>query len=209
MIICGIIGTEQFEKAEEQRKAEERQVIEQYITSYDEFTNIIKNCGFTGNYTLELDEYYDGHEVENSQCIVLQQGTNIAAIYTKDGGVYSIKYQDEDYMYKDGQVLHTLSEYAKTTASSTPTEKFTLLSSTSSSDSSGMGYIEGEIKNNTDKNYSYVQVTFNLYDDSGAQTGTAMDNINNLEANGVWKYKAVAFSANGATKYKLVEITGW
>ena len=42
-------------------------------------------------------------------------------------------------------------------------------------------YIIGMVKNNTDKTYSYVQISFNLYDDSGAQVGSSIDNINNLE----------------------------
>lgn len=71
-------------------------------------------------------------------------------------------------------------------------------------------YIEGTIKNNTDKTYSYVQVTFNLYDADGALIGTAMDNINNLEPNGVWKFKALNLSSSGnVASYKLAEITGW
>lgn len=88
-------------------------------------------------------------------------------------------------------------------------EKFTLVSDKKSTDSIGTTYIEGEIKNNTDKNYSYVQVTFNLYDANGAQLGTAMDNINNLEPNAVWKYKALGLTSEKVDSYKLVEITGY
>ena len=88
-------------------------------------------------------------------------------------------------------------------------EKFTLLSDKKIVDSIGTTYIEGEIKNNTDKNYSYVQVTFNLYDASGAQLGTAIDNINNLEPNGTWKYKAMGLVTEKVSSYKFVEITGW
>ena len=88
-------------------------------------------------------------------------------------------------------------------------EKFTLMSDTKTTDVLGTTYIEGEIKNNTDKTYSYVQVTFNLYDANGAQLGTALDNINNLEANGTWKYKAIGLVSDEVVSYKLVEITGW
>lgn len=88
-------------------------------------------------------------------------------------------------------------------------EKFTLVSDTRTTDSLGTTYIEGEIKNNTDKSYSYVQVTFNLYDASGAQLGTAVDNINNLEPNATWKYKAIGLVTEKVDSYKLVEITGW
>ncbi len=92
-------------------------------------------------------------------------------------------------------------------------EKFTLQEGhTGSSDQYGMSYtIEGSIKNNTNKQYSYVQVTFNLYDTDGAQIGTALANINNLEANGLWKFKAIGSLGNGKSvaTYKLMEITGW
>lgn len=88
-------------------------------------------------------------------------------------------------------------------------EKFTLESHSGAYDDAGFAfYIEGTIKNNTNKNYSYVQVTFNTYDKDGAQLGTAFDNINNLEPNGVWKYNAIA-TADDIASYKFVEITGW
>lgn len=71
-------------------------------------------------------------------------------------------------------------------------------------------YISGVIKNNTDKKYSYVQVTFNLYDADGNLIGTALDNVNNLEANGTWKFKAMGISENGTVaSYKISEITGF
>ena len=89
------------------------------------------------------------------------------------------------------------------------TEKFTLVSDEMTTDSIGSCYIEGTIQNNTDKNYSYVQVTFNLYDKDGAQLGTAMDNINNLEPNATWKYKAMGLTTEKVHSYKFVEITGW
>lgn len=86
-------------------------------------------------------------------------------------------------------------------------EKFTLVESQGSQETYSY-YINGTIKNNTDKQYSYVQVTFNLYDSDGAQIGTALANINNLEPDGTWKFKAVGLYENIAS-YKLAEITGW
>lgn len=74
-------------------------------------------------------------------------------------------------------------------------------------------YIEGYVKNNTSKEYSYVQITFNLYDKDGTLIGTAMDNVNNLEANGKWKFKAASLTTSDETtqiaSYKLKEITGF
>lgn len=89
------------------------------------------------------------------------------------------------------------------------TEKFTLQSDEMTTDSIGSCYIEGTIQNNTNKSYTYVQVTFNLYDASGNQLGTAVDNINNLEPNATWKYKAIGLTTEKVTSYKFVEITGW
>ena len=90
-----------------------------------------------------------------------------------------------------------------------PKEKFTLVSSEMTTDSIGSCYIEGTIKNNTTKDYTYAQVTFNLYDKDGNQLGTAMDNINNFKANGTWKYKAIGLTTEKVSKFEFVEITGW
>lgn len=89
------------------------------------------------------------------------------------------------------------------------TERFTLVSDEMTTDSIGSCYIEGTIQNNTDKSYSYVEVRFNLYDADGNQLGTAIDNINNLEPNATWKYKAIGLTTEKVHSYKFVEITGW
>ena len=88
-------------------------------------------------------------------------------------------------------------------------EQFSLVSDEMTTDSIGSCYIQGTIQNNTNKSYSYVQVTFNLYDANGNQLGTAMDNINNLEPNATWKYKAIGLTTEKVHSYKFVEITGW
>jgi hypothetical protein len=69
------------------------------------------------------------------------------------------------------------------------------------------GYIGGTIKSNTDKTYSYVQVSINLYDASGAQIGSTIANTNNLEPYGTWKYKAPVLYKDVAT-YKVMTVTG-
>jgi hypothetical protein len=68
--------------------------------------------------------------------------------------------------------------------------------------------IVGKIKNNTDKEYGYVQVEINLYDDSGAQVGSTMANVNNLEAGGTWNFEAPILE-DKATKYKIKDVTGF
>jgi hypothetical protein len=70
-------------------------------------------------------------------------------------------------------------------------------------------YVIGTVKNNNaGKTYGYVQVTINLYDKSGAQVGSTLANVNNLEPGGVWKFKAPIFEKD-ATNYKIKEITGF
>lgn len=66
--------------------------------------------------------------------------------------------------------------------------------------------IKGTIKNNTSRSYDYVQVSFNLYDESGAQIGTAMANVNNFEPKGRWKFEAQVLEDN-VDRYKLKDIT--
>lgn len=76
-------------------------------------------------------------------------------------------------------------------------------------DEIGFGYyIEGIVKNNTDKDKGYVQITFNLYDADGNQLGTALDNINNLKAGGTWKFKAIGMG-DGIESYEFAEIVGY
>lgn len=70
------------------------------------------------------------------------------------------------------------------------------------------GSIGGTVKNNTDHQYSYVQVEINLYDAEGAQVGSTLANANNLEAGGTWKFKAVILN-EGVKTYKIKEVTGF
>ena len=71
-------------------------------------------------------------------------------------------------------------------------------------------YIEGTIKNNTDKVYSYVDVEFSVYDKAGNNLGSCYDNNSNLDANGTWKFKALCSGeAKDIASYKLVEISGY
>jgi hypothetical protein len=54
----------------------------------------------------------------------------------------------------------------------------------------------------------YAQITFNLYDSSGAQVGSAIANINGLEAGGRWNFKASTFGTD-FKKYKFSELSGF
>jgi hypothetical protein len=72
----------------------------------------------------------------------------------------------------------------------------------------GTLYVVGKVTNNTSKTYGYVQVSINLYDESGAQVGSTLDNLNNLEPHGVWKFKAIVLE-DKATRAEVKEITGF
>jgi len=97
----------------------------------------------------------------------------------------------------------------KTATQETATVKKGLeVTETSSGWEGNLLFITGQVKNHSSKTYAYVQVTFNLYDDDGAQIGTAIDNVNNLEGGGVWKFKAMAME-DGVKKYKLMGVEGF
>ena len=88
----------------------------------------------------------------------------------------------------------------------TSTEKFTVLEHKTENDGYWT-YITGTVKNNTNKEYTSVQIEVNLYDESGNLINSTLDNINNLEANGTWKFKAMA--TDEFATYKIKEVTGW
>ena len=69
-------------------------------------------------------------------------------------------------------------------------------------------YITGILKNNTNKDYEYLQLSFTLYDADGNVVDTAFTNVNNLKAGGTWKFEAMFFEENVAS-WELDEITGW
>ncbi|MGE5550536.1 MAG: FxLYD domain-containing protein [Bacteroidota bacterium] len=66
-------------------------------------------------------------------------------------------------------------------------------------------YITGTVKNNSKREYEYVQIEFNLYDKFGTQIGSTFDNLNNLEPGGTWKFKAMILEDEAASfKYKNI-----
>lgn len=69
-------------------------------------------------------------------------------------------------------------------------------------------YVVGTVKNNTNKEYGYVQVEINLYDESGAQVGSTLANANNLEAGGTWKFKAPILEESAKT-FKIKDVNGF
>lgn len=69
-------------------------------------------------------------------------------------------------------------------------------------------YIEGDVTNNTSVAISYGQVSFTLFDSSGRQVGTALDNCSNLSPGTTWRFKALIFE-DEVTKFRFAELEGW
>lgn len=92
-----------------------------------------------------------------------------------------------------------------------PKEKYEIVGDTAmEKDSIGIYYITGTLKNNSGRTANYVQISFNLYDKSGAQVGQAFANVSNLDADGNWKFKAMVTNTdNSVVSYKLAEVTGF
>lgn len=89
-----------------------------------------------------------------------------------------------------------------------------LVGSVSKSTSGGYGYythtIEGILKNVSGKRLDYAQVSFVIYDMAGNNIGSAFDNVNYIDANGTWKFKATYFGQEANIKYSTEpEITTW
>lgn len=72
----------------------------------------------------------------------------------------------------------------------------------------GLWYVCGTVTNNTDRTYAYLQIEVNLYNDFDEQVGSTFDNVNNLEPGGTWKFRALVMEEK-ATKYKVVNVSGW
>ena len=70
-----------------------------------------------------------------------------------------------------------------------------------------LSYVVGKIKNNTNRTYSYVQVSINLYKGE-SQAGSTLANVNNLEPGGTGEFKAMVTNTD-ATSYKIVDVTGF
>lgn len=75
-------------------------------------------------------------------------------------------------------------------------------------DDYGNRFISGSLINNTGKEYAYVEVEFNLYDDSGNNVGSTFTNMNNLMPHGTWNFEAIVIE-DKVTEAKLKQVTGF
>lgn len=70
-------------------------------------------------------------------------------------------------------------------------------------------YIVGEVKNESQTTYSYLSISFSIYDDDGNKIGTAWDNIAGLAPGETWSFKAYVWQADEIDEYKLENISGY
>lgn len=68
--------------------------------------------------------------------------------------------------------------------------------------------ISGVVENRRNTKLKYAQITFNLYDASGAQVGSAIDTITGLEPGGRWKFTATDFGIE-CVRFKFSELVGF
>ena len=66
--------------------------------------------------------------------------------------------------------------------------------------------IVGSVRNNTDEEYGYIQVEFNLYDSDGNQVDSTFTNCNNLEPHKTWQFECPILS-DKATSAKFKGIS--
>lgn len=104
--------------------------------------------------------------------------------------------------------MQTLSPISTISTTVTQDNSLTLVESHAETGDYGTVYVAGTIKSNVDKTYTYVQVTINEYDASGAVVRSTMANMNNLEPYGTWKFKAPVLDKD-ATRFKVETITGY
>ena len=69
----------------------------------------------------------------------------------------------------------------------------------------------GILKNNTDKDKSYIQIEFAVKDSDGNKLGTAIANISDLKSGDTWKFEAMSFSTDEGQIIDLddYEVTGF
>lgn len=85
---------------------------------------------------------------------------------------------------------------------------FTVIEFNWKTDEYGSRFIAGTLINNTEKEYAYVEVEFNLYNDKGELVGSTFANMNNLMPKGTWNFQAVVIE-DEAIKAKLKGVTGF
>jgi len=67
-------------------------------------------------------------------------------------------------------------------------------------------WLTGMVVNNTQNSYRYVEISYNLFDSSGGQIGTAAIHTSGLAAHGRWMFKTAI--DDKCADFKLVKLEG-
>ncbi|WP_155710166.1 MULTISPECIES: FxLYD domain-containing protein [Burkholderia cepacia complex] len=102
---------------------------------------------------------------------------------------FGANFSNSEKVSKESVVSAAGNQGAEASPSSNSDDRFTITDLRLTSGEYGSLNISGMLTNNTDRQYSYVQVELNAYDKSGAQIGSDIVNVNNLESRGHWKFK--------------------
>lgn len=75
---------------------------------------------------------------------------------------------------------------------------------------SSFGNIYGTAYNRTGKNLSYIQITYGIYNESGAKLGSCLANENNIPAATPWKFSAMCTNLpDSAYRYRVDDVAYW
>jgi hypothetical protein len=89
---------------------------------------------------------------------------------------------------------------------SNPAHKVRLLESHVETDPTGARMIVGTIKNIGTERIDLVTVTITLFDADGNAIGSAIDEVNYLEPNRVWKFRTNTFTMSDFRSHQVAEI---
>ena len=91
-----------------------------------------------------------------------------------------------------------------------PQEPYTIADEVEDTSNQFAYKITGTLTNNTDKENSYIQIEYVLYDADGNQVGTALANTNHLKAGGSWKFEALGtVSPDQVASWERSDVSGF
>lgn len=91
-----------------------------------------------------------------------------------------------------------------------PQEPYTIADEAEDTSNQFAYKITGTLTNNTDKEKSYIQIEYVLYDADGNQVGTALANTNHLKAGGSWKFEALGtVSPDQVASWERSDVSGF
>jgi len=72
-------------------------------------------------------------------------------------------------------------------------------------------YVDGIVRNNSGRQYAYVQIEFVAYDAQGRQVDSTLDNTTSLDAHTEWRFRAIFFRSHGRDIHtvKFADLRGW